>query len=150
MHLSRRVLRGHMAPGTRCSNLRFFGSKCTVLKKVLLKLLGFFDAPQTLGASRSDSAQANCELFPPLTHLVTPLPINLTRFWKFRGSQVCSAIMVNTDIHACVWKKRDCGCLFIRCYNFDDLLPTGFMLQCHQMWTRYFYCGGVLSTWFHL
>jgi len=33
-----------------CSNLMSFGSKCTVLKKVLLTLLGHF------GASRSDSA----------------------------------------------------------------------------------------------
>jgi len=40
-----------------CSNVRSFGSKCTVLKKVLVTLLGFFSAP------RSDSAPG--ELFPP-------------------------------------------------------------------------------------
>ena len=40
-----------------CSTLRSFGSKCTVLKKVLMTLLGLFGAP------RSDSAPG--ELFPP-------------------------------------------------------------------------------------
>ena len=47
-----------------CSTLRSFGSKCTVLKKVLMTLLGLFGAP------RSDSAPG--ELF-PLAPLVTPL-----------------------------------------------------------------------------
>jgi len=40
-----------------CSNQSFFGSKCTVLKKVLVTLLGFFVAPS------SDSAPG--ELCPP-------------------------------------------------------------------------------------
>jgi len=40
-----------------CSNLRSFGSKCTVLKKVLVTLLGLFSAPpQSFGAPRNDSA----------------------------------------------------------------------------------------------
>jgi len=49
-----------------CSNLSFFGSKCTVLKKVPVTLLGLFGAP------RSNSAPpGNCApLTPPL---VTPL-----------------------------------------------------------------------------
>ena len=44
-----------------CLNLRSFGSKCTVLKKVFVTLLGVFGAP------RSDSAPGNC------APLVTPL-----------------------------------------------------------------------------
>ena len=44
--------RGSMAPGARskfgapCSNLRSFGSKCTLLKKVLVTLLGLFGVPR--------------------------------------------------------------------------------------------------------
>jgi len=47
-----------------CSNLRSFGSKCTVLKKVVVTLLGLF------GATRSDTTPGNCAPLPPL---VTPL-----------------------------------------------------------------------------
>jgi len=47
-----------------CSNLRSFGRKCIVLKKVLATMLGLF------GASRSDSAPGE---FCPLAHLVTLL-----------------------------------------------------------------------------
>jgi len=58
-----------MAPGARnmfcapCSNLRFFGSKCTVLEKVLMTLLWLF-------GPRSDSAQEEyCALLPPSLRL---------------------------------------------------------------------------------
>jgi len=39
-----------------CSNLRFFGSKCTVLKKVLVTLFGLFGAPAVIWCPHSDSA----------------------------------------------------------------------------------------------
>jgi len=48
-----------------CSNLRSFGSKCTVLKKVLVTLLGL------LGERRSDSAPGT------LCPFVTPLDMRL-------------------------------------------------------------------------
>jgi len=50
-----------------CSNLSFFGSKCTVLKKVHVTLLGLFGAspPQWFGATRA--------IAHPLPSLVTPL-----------------------------------------------------------------------------
>jgi len=65
-----------MAPGARsklgapCSNLRSFGSKCAVLKKVLVTLLGFFGAPGSDLAPHSDSAPG--KLYSPL---VTPLTL---------------------------------------------------------------------------
>jgi len=52
-----------------CSKLRFFGRKCTVLKKVLVTLLGLFSAPAAIRRSavisnpHSDSALG--ELRPP-------------------------------------------------------------------------------------
>ena len=48
-----------------CSNLRAFGSKCTVLKKVLMTLLGLFGAPQSFGALIVVRRQGNCALCPP-------------------------------------------------------------------------------------
>jgi len=48
-----------------CSNLRTFGSKCTVLKQVITTLLGLFGAP--------GSHSAPGEWSPPCAPLVTPL-----------------------------------------------------------------------------
>jgi len=39
-----------------CSNLSFFRSKCTILKKVLVTLLGLFGAPRSDFAPHSDTA----------------------------------------------------------------------------------------------
>jgi len=47
-----------------CSNLMSFGSKCTILKKVLTTLLGLFGAPAVI------RYPGNCDLLSPL---VTPL-----------------------------------------------------------------------------
>jgi len=71
----RTEFRWHLGQETRlaspCSSLSFFGSKCTVLKKVLATLLGLL----TFGRPRSDSAPgALC----PLSPLVTPLAGLLT------------------------------------------------------------------------
>ena len=83
-----------------CSSLRSFGSKCTVLKKVLVKLLGLF------GALRSDLVPR--KLF-PLTPLTTPLiavwgggsdrAATLPRLKIFRASATCSKIL--NDIKQC-------------------------------------------------
>jgi len=52
------------------ANLRSFGSKCTVLMKVLVTLLGLFSPPAVIRCPRSDSAHEQlCSPFP----LVTPL-----------------------------------------------------------------------------
>jgi len=48
--------------GAPCSNLRSFGSKCTVLKKVLVTFLKLFDAPAVMRRPHDDSAPG--ELFP--------------------------------------------------------------------------------------
>jgi len=47
-----------------CSNLRSFGSNCTVLKKVFVAFLGVFGAPTVI------RCPGNCA---PLASLVTPL-----------------------------------------------------------------------------
>ena len=61
-----------MAPGARskfgapCSNLRSFGSKYTLLKKVLVTLLGLFGALRSHSSPHSDSAPGElCPPFPP-------------------------------------------------------------------------------------
>ena len=54
-----------------CSNLRSFRSKRTVLKKVLVTLLGLFYAPAVIRCPRSYSAPA--ELRVPCPPIVTPL-----------------------------------------------------------------------------
>jgi len=53
-----------------CSNLRSFGSKCAVLKKVLVTLLALCGAPRSHSVPHSDSAPGNCV---PLSPLVTPI-----------------------------------------------------------------------------
>ena len=48
------IFRARSKSGAPCSNLRSFGSKSTLLKKVLVRLLRLFGVP------RSDSAPGNC------------------------------------------------------------------------------------------
>jgi len=55
-----------------CSNLRSFGSKCTVLKEVRVMLLEIFGPPCSHSAPHIDWATRNCA---PLSHLVTPLQL---------------------------------------------------------------------------
>jgi len=58
-----------MAPGERgkfggpSSKLRYFGSNCIVLKKVLVTMLGLFGAPAVIRHSHNDLAPG--ELCPP-------------------------------------------------------------------------------------
>jgi len=52
------------------SNLRPFGSKCTVLKKVLVTLLGLFGSSAVIRRPHSDSAHG--ELCPPCTPSLRP------------------------------------------------------------------------------
>jgi len=52
-------------------HIRSFGSKCTVLKKVLATLLGLFGAPRSGLAPHSDSAPG--EFYAPLSPILTPL-----------------------------------------------------------------------------
>jgi len=65
-----------MAPGARskfiapCSNLRSFGSKCTVLKKVLVTFLALLGAPQSFWPTAVIRRPGNCALLAPL---VTPV-----------------------------------------------------------------------------
>ena len=47
----------------QCSNLRYFGSKCAVLNKVVVTLLGLFRAPVVIRPPHSDLAPG--ELYPP-------------------------------------------------------------------------------------
>jgi len=60
-----------------CSNLRSFGSKYTLLKKVLATLTGLFGAPHSDSAPRSYSASGE---FRSLFPLVTPLLRHLGHF----------------------------------------------------------------------
>jgi len=54
-----------------CSNLGSFGTKCTVLKKVLVTLLGLIGALAVIWRPHSDSASG--EVYPPCPSVVTPL-----------------------------------------------------------------------------
>ena len=85
---------------TPCLNLRSFGSNCTVLKKLLLILLGLF------GALHSDSALG--ELCPPCSPLVTPLYI---------GHRQCSAewSLAVKVFMCCALKVRFLNWLILRC-----------------------------------
>ena len=60
-----------------CSNLRSFASKCTVLKKVLVTLLGLFDSHRSYSAP---------EELCPLSPLVTPLPTSSSTVGNKRES----------------------------------------------------------------
>jgi len=66
-----------MAPGTGNkfgaprSKLRSFESKFTVMKKVLVTLLGRFGAPAVIWLPLSDSAPGNCDTL--ALPIVTPL-----------------------------------------------------------------------------
>jgi len=70
-----------MAPGARSkfgapsSNLRFFGSKCAVLKKVLVTLLHLFGALRSSSAPIVIRRPGNCASFVP--PFVTPLTATL-------------------------------------------------------------------------
>jgi len=60
-----------------CSKLRSFGSKCTVLKKVLVTLLGLFGAPHSQSAPPAvirclHSNSAPVELWPPFPPRYAP------------------------------------------------------------------------------
>jgi len=61
-----------MAPWARskhdasCSNLRSFGSKCTVLKKVLVALFGVFPPLAVITRHHGDSAPGYCAPLVPL------------------------------------------------------------------------------------
>jgi len=59
-----------------CSNLSSFGSKFTVLKKVLVTLLGHFGAPAVIRCPHSDKVPGKlC----PIAPLVTPLGTSLSK-----------------------------------------------------------------------
>jgi len=59
-----------------CSNLRSFGSKCIVLKKVLATLLGLFGGLHSHSAAQNDSRYAPAQLRGNYAPLVTPLHRN--------------------------------------------------------------------------
>jgi len=59
-----------------------FGSKCSILKELLVTLLGLFSAPRCHSAPvvvirRPHSDLAPGELSPPCHYLVTPLPLQV-------------------------------------------------------------------------
>jgi len=60
-----------------CSKLRSFGSQCTVVKKVLLTLLGIFRTPRSGSAPHSDSAPwLLCPFAPPSLRPCSLMPDN--------------------------------------------------------------------------
>ena len=54
-----------------CSNLKSFGSKCTVLKKVFVTLLGLYGAPAVIWRPHIDTAPG--ELCPPCPPRYVPV-----------------------------------------------------------------------------
>ena len=59
--------------GAPCSNLRFFGTKCTVLKKLLVTLLGLFGALAVIRRPHSDTVPG--ELCPPCPTSLRPCTV---------------------------------------------------------------------------
>ena len=81
-----------------CSNLRSFGTKCTVLKEVLVTLLGLFGAP--IGIRRP----GNCAPLPPV---VTPLVIIIAIFSDSVFSVTLNTIpIVNGDFSARIFQFK--------------------------------------------
>jgi len=79
-----------------CLNLRSFGSKCTVLKKVLVILLGLFGAPRSHSAPRTVIRRpGNCAPLHPFRYAPAltakkfiPLQVLPTRFLIARKEQL--------------------------------------------------------------
>jgi len=79
------------------SNLRSLGSKCTVLKKALVTLLGIFGAPADFGVPSIDAAPPHSDSAPgescPLAPIVTPLnPRKLSPLQKILQNPVLQRI----------------------------------------------------------
>ena len=74
-----------------CSNLRSFGSKCTVLKKVLVKFLRHFLVLAVIWHPTVIQRPVNCALVTPLPpkSKVMPLPLRKKLMWWKATTRCC-------------------------------------------------------------
>jgi len=101
--------RSSLAPP--CSNLSFFGSKYTVLKIVLVKLLGLFSVPAVIRRPHSDAMPK--ELF--------PLSPSLRPWWRHAHMVECSFLEQWSQPFcnrrpANAWQIYDPRVLYVGCY----------------------------------
>jgi len=89
---------------TPCSNLRYFGSKCSVLKKVLVTILGLFGAPIVTRrpGNRTALATPRCAPVCMQTHTgKVPLKQKISHASLFYRWLPCSAPLRSSEIHLC-------------------------------------------------